>query len=138
MRMVGSFEQLAEAMRETVEAQNNKPHAIDPLAQAIELTSRYKSVKGELTEAVLVKEKRGLGRFTNNPVLVVWRILDHGDYQDAKLIKDYIKRLNGFYSEPLDILVGFLTDDGTTLVFQPHSASMLEPYLESNGAEAVA
>ena len=114
------------------------PSSVHPMAQAIELQSRWSSVYGtlptiynRLVPGHLVKAKAGLSMLHNRPIMIIWRWLDTKNNQDIFAIEKFLA-----HSIPLDLLdcmVGFF-GEGSTIVAMPHSSRLLQRYEQGQGA----
>lgn len=132
---------LAELLSQAASQDDKKlrQHPIDPLAQAMELRSRFQTVHGDTLQfpqhtAVgrLFKEKAGVRRYLHDPVLIVWRMLDMEDSQDWEIVKDYISKFHVL--DRFDCVTGMLNEEGTTVMAQPHSLCLLTPYIPDGDA----
>lgn len=107
----------------------SRKHPLDPMAQAMELTDRYKRarLKHDLKPGDLCVEKAGLQFFDDGPVLILWRVLDPDDWCDQQIMKDYIRKE---WSNGVNCIIGRLDDDAHRVFFVPHMIEFLEPYVE--------
>ena len=125
-QMLGPFP-LGQLMQKSEEPDE---HPIDPLGQAMELRERWDRVWGKepdprLVPGVLVMEQERVGIFNLTLVLVIIRMLDVGDPQDLMIMRAAHTNLS---HDRLDVLVGYICEDGSHLVVKPHTLRRLRLY----------
>lgn len=100
-------------------AQGDEPvlleHPIHPVAQAMELTDRFRRATNAapLAPGMLCREKRGMGVLRRNPVVMLWRWLDPADVVDREMLKAYMIK---HVSNRADCVIGFLDQDGELVI----------------------
>lgn len=103
---------------------SSRPH-VD--AQHMELAARWDAYNEphDLKPGDFVVEKRGVGMKKPSSVILmmVWRLLDMNDPNDKLLAE---QRISEYPVNRLDCIVAWLTDDSSTLVFEPHELARLQ------------
>ena len=120
---------LAALLRQQAEESRRDLH-IDPRAQAMELRDRYMrcTQPSTLKPGDLAKERLGCAIFTDNPMLILWRLLDWNDPNDKEIARDHINR---YRVNRLDCMIARLPGDGHMQI-TPHELARLEPYEEGS------
>lgn len=102
-----------------------------PEAQLMELRDRWQRFNEPVTlkPGDACREKRGMGiiRFEvrDRLVMMLWRMLDQTNQQDQQLVKNWVKKVS---VSQVDCVVAYVTDEGTTLVFELRELAQLEPW----------
>ena len=104
-----------------------KGHPLHPLAQIMELRSRFQSAKvsHDLKEGDAVREKEGIGILNGRPPVMLWRLLRFDNFADREIIRSAVPHR---ILPTVDCLVGRISDDAVCVLFIPHYTAFLEPY----------
>lgn len=102
-------------------------HPVHPIAQALELQDRFRraSCKNHFAPGDLCRCRRGFIDVKSDPILMYWRTLHATDFQDQKIISEWLDKHYVLY---VDCIVGMLTDDGSSVIFLPFCSALLEPH----------
>ncbi len=120
-------------MLEQASDNNNKRHSLSDDAQVMNLRAAWEYYREpkRLEPGRCYRERRGLGIFSDDPVLLFVRLLDPSHPSDVALIEDGISRL---MCNKLDCVVARCRDDGGVM-FCIVDSDVLDPFLVSQPCE---
>lgn len=123
-------ESIKQHLRERLGESSASPKQADPLAQMVELQSRWTAANAQsgLKVGDLCMEKEGFLSHADNIgplVYLIWSAYEHGNEQHRLQARDFIRE---FGSLPfIDVWVAYLPAGGKHPLFRPHSLQFLRP-----------